>query len=74
MIRSNIILYSVCEILELLIRNGVDPKEKDKLEQSALFYTAKEGKSMSTQLLIDNGSDVNDIDINGQTAIFYAAR
>ena len=56
------------------MRYEVDVKEKDKLEQSVLFYTSKEGKTISTKLLIDNGLAVNEIDINGQTAIFYAAR
>lgn len=52
-------------MLKLLIDYGAKPLFKDHLNQSILFYVAKDGKMKSLSLLIEHGSDVNELDTNG---------
>lgn len=59
-------------MLQKLIQQGCDPKEKDNLKQTPLYYAARDGKQKVAKFLIDQGYNVNDIDTYGQNPIFYA--
>lgn len=53
---------------------GVDVTQKDKIQQTPLYYTARDGKYLCSKFLIENGCPINDIDMYQQTPIYYAAR
>lgn len=53
---------------------GVDPHAKDKLNQTPIYYTARDGKIKCTQYLLEKGSLINEKDFYLQTPIYYAAR
>lgn len=61
-------------LLELLLGYGADVTYKDSLQQSALFYAAKNGRRRQCELLLQAGVQPNDKDTYGQTALYYAAR
>jgi hypothetical protein len=44
------------------------------LNQSPLFYAARDGRRAVVEYLLSNGAVASDIDRNGQTPLFYAAR
>jgi ankyrin repeat protein len=48
--------------------------ELDKMRQTPLYYTARDGNYITSQLLLDRGSNVDNEDIYKQTPMFYAAR
>lgn len=53
---------------------GVDPLLKDKLHQTCLYYTCREGKYNTSKFLIEECHlPVNEKDVYGQTPIYYAA-
>jgi ankyrin repeat protein len=53
---------------------NVDPKQKDKINQSPLYYTSREGKFKTSEYLISKGVPVNEPDLYAQTPIYYACR
>jgi ankyrin repeat protein len=53
---------------------GVQTSQPDTLNQTPLYYAAREGKNQLIDFLIENGCNVNHIDTYGQTPIFYACR
>ena len=53
---------------------GADPARQDDLQQTPLFYAAREGYSSVCKLLIEKGCAVNRSDKYGQTAFFYCVR
>lgn len=55
-----------------LIRLGVDPNQKDALQQTPLYYASRDGKLKIIQFLIDQGLSVNEEDIYRQNPIFYS--
>ena len=63
------------EIFKYLKSKEVDPSLKDKLEQTCLYYTCREGKNLCSEYLVKEcGLNVNEIDIYGQTPIYYCVR
>jgi ankyrin repeat protein len=52
----------------------VDPKEMDRIQQTALYYAAREGKYRTCEYLISKGVELNRPDYYLQTPIYYAAR
>ena len=63
------------EIFKYLKSKEVDPSLKDKLEQTCLYYTFREGKNLCCEYLVKEcGLNVNEIDIYGQTPIYYCVR
>ena len=48
--------------------------QNDYMNQTPLFYSAKEGNVEISEILIEKGCDVNHKDTNGQTCLFYGAR
>lgn len=46
----------------------------DSLNQTALFYVARDGREDLAKIFIEQGCSANHIDSFGQTPIFYAAR
>lgn len=62
------------QVLEYLCEIGVDPAYRDSLKQTALFYSAKDGKIATCQFFLNKGLALNEPDNYGQTPIFYAAR
>lgn len=62
------------KVIEHLKNKGVSLTATDTLEQTALFYAARDGKERIVDLLLENGCNPNHRDIYGQTAIYYAAR
>ena len=63
------------EIFKYLKSKEVDPSIKDKLEQTCLYYTCREGKNLCSKYLVEEcGLNVNEIDVYGQTPIYYCVR
>lgn len=57
-----------------MIELGADPNKTDKVNETALFYAARDGKLDAVKVLIENGADANIIDHKKQTAIFFAKK
>lgn len=63
------------EMLSLLVETcGVDPTEKDRNQQTALFYAARAGDARCTEYLLARGLKPQQVDLNLQTPLYYAAR
>ena len=63
------------EIFKFLKSKDLTPNLKDKLEQTCLYYTCREGKNLCSNYLVKEcGLNVNEIDIYGQTPIYYCVR
>lgn len=60
--------------MEYFVNLGVNPKAKDKLMQTPIYYTARDGKYKCTEYLIHCGAPINEKDFYLQTPIYYAAR
>jgi ankyrin repeat protein len=60
--------------MQYFVECGVDPTYKDKIQQTPLYYAAREGKVNCSKYLIGLGCGVNDRDFYTQTPIYYAAR
>ena len=60
--------------MKFFVEHGVDATAKDKILQSPLYYTAREGKYLCSEFLIKNGCPINDKDIYQQTPVYYSAR
>ena len=62
-------------ICKYLSKIGVNPSFKDKHEQTCLYYTAREGKYLTSKYLIEEcGLPINEKDIYGQNPIYYSVR
>jgi ankyrin repeat protein len=61
-------------VLDFLGSLGLDATQVDALNQTPLFYAARENKGEVVAHLLRGGCQVNHVDTYGQTAIFYAAR
>eukprot|EP00438_Fugacium_kawagutii_P015501 Skav201349 [mRNA] locus=scaffold2643:18494:19630:+ [translate_table: standard] len=59
-------------LCRLLLQRGISIRHTDELNQTALFYAARQGHADTVACLMRKGSDPNHRDKNGQTAIFYA--
>lgn len=60
--------------MEYFVNLGVNPKAKDKLLQTPIYYTARDGKYKCTEYLISCGAPLNEKDFYLQTPIYYASR
>lgn len=60
--------------MEYFVNLGVNPKAKDKLMQTPIYYTARDGKYKCTEYLLNCGTPINEKDFYLQTPIYYAAR
>eukprot|EP00438_Fugacium_kawagutii_P034927 Skav206388 [mRNA] locus=scaffold834:598233:599300:- [translate_table: standard] len=56
----------------MLVERGVSVNHADELNQTALFYAARQGHAGTIKYLMQKGADPNLLDKNGETAIFYA--
>jgi ankyrin repeat protein len=56
------------------VEAGVDPGAKDKISQTPIYYTAREGKYQCSLYLLDLGCPLDEKDLYQQTPIYYAAR
>lgn len=53
---------------------GVDPLQKDKINQTSLYYAARESKYNCCKYFVEYGVPLNEKDMYMQTPIYYAAR
>jgi hypothetical protein len=60
--------------MKLFVELGVDPHQKDKINQTSLYYAAREQKFNCCKFLVENNVSLNEKDFYQQTPIFYAAR
>jgi ankyrin repeat protein len=60
--------------MKFFVEAGVNPTTKDKISQTPLYYTAREGKYLCSLFLLDCGCQLNEKDLYQQTPIYYAAR
>jgi len=61
-------------VMRTFIEKGVPPAYTDILDQTVLYYAAREGKVKCAEYLISLGCNVNHRDQYGQTPLYYAAR
>lgn len=59
-------------LCRMLLERGISVNHADELNQTALFYAARQGHSSTVKYLMRKGADPNLLDKNGETAIFYA--
>ena len=63
---------TICQYFKEL---GIDPLFKDKHQQTCLYYTAREGKYLTSKYLIEECNiPINEKDIYGQHPLYYACR
>jgi ankyrin repeat protein len=62
------------EMAKIFVGMGVKPNQTDTLNQTPLYYAARDGHVKMMEFLINNECNVNHIDTYGQSATFYAAR
>ncbi len=60
--------------MQYFVEQGVDPTELDRIQQTSLYYAAREGKYLACEYLLSKGIDINKPDYYLQTPIYYAAR
>lgn len=60
--------------MKLFVHLGVDPCQKDKINQTSLYYAARESKFGCCKFLLERKVPLNDKDLYSQTPIYYAAR
>jgi ankyrin repeat protein len=60
--------------MRYFVELGVSPTAKDKIQQTPLYYTSREGKFLCSKFLIECGCPLNDKDLYQQTPVYYAAR
>ncbi len=60
------------EIVNMLLKNGVEINAQNEEGRTALMYAVSEGSKELTEILIKNGANVNLKDINGDTALIIA--
>lgn len=72
LIKSDDLALRTAKVLKEL---GVKPDQPDNLNQTPLYYAAREGKLNLSEFLIAEGNcNVNNVDTYGQSPIFYASR
>jgi ankyrin repeat protein len=72
LIKSDDLAVRMARVLREL---GVKPDQADTLNQTTLYYAAKEGKVKLVEFLVGEGNcNVNHVDTYGQSPIFYACR
>eukprot|EP00438_Fugacium_kawagutii_P017368 Skav201548 [mRNA] locus=scaffold1616:243567:244817:+ [translate_table: standard] len=59
-------------LCRMLLERSIPVDHADELNQSALFYAARQGHAGTIQYLMRQGANPNLVDKNGETAIFYA--
>ncbi|NPV01248.1 MAG: hypothetical protein HPY53_07690 [Brevinematales bacterium] len=57
------------KIIEFLLKQGIDPKIKNKNGLTALHYAVKEQNETTLNLLVSKGAGINEADINGVTPL-----
>lgn len=53
------------QMAKVLKEMGVSPSQPDTLNQTTLYYAAREGKSGLIDFLVENGCNANHIDTYG---------
>jgi hypothetical protein len=66
-------IYGYKEIVELLVKKGVDISIQDKSGFTALTYALEHGYKNIVEILIQAGADINAKDNCGFTALIYAS-
>eukprot|EP00435_Cladocopium_sp_Y103_P063634 s205_g25.t1 len=59
-------------LCKMLAERGIDINHGDELNQTALFYAARQGHANTIRYLIGRGAKTNVVDKNGETALFFA--
>jgi len=62
------------KVMKFFVEKKVNPAYVDILNQTALFYAARENKINCFDIFLNNNCSVNHRDQYGQTPIYYAAR
>lgn len=57
-----------------MIELDANINQKDKVNETALFYAAREGKTKVCEVLLNHGAKINIIDHKRQTALFFAKK
>ena len=66
--------FDQTEILEFLIKNGLDIHEKNKVGKNMLHITIEKGTGNEVEVLFKNGADIKAKDKNGKTPMDYALK
>lgn len=61
-------------IIKFMYQLGVDPQTKDKINQTSLYYAARERKFKCCKFLVECGVPLNEKDLYSQSPLYYAAR
>eukprot|EP00435_Cladocopium_sp_Y103_P033703 s82_g8.t1 len=59
-------------LCKLLVDRGIGINHGDELNQTALFYAARQGHANTIRYLISKGAKPDAVDKNGETAMFFA--
>jgi len=62
------------KLMQTFVNYGVQPTYTDILNQTVLYYVAREGKFNCVDFLVSKGCSVSHRDQYGQTPLYYAAR
>lgn len=61
-------------MVQWLVGKGCQIKLTDALDQTCLYYAARDGNTSLVKCLIELGVDIHHVDTYGQTAFFYSCR
>lgn len=61
-------------LCQMLVARGIPVNHTDEMNQTALFFAARQGHADTIRYLMSQGADPNVVDTNGETALFYAVR
>lgn len=57
-----------------MIKCGCNPNHRDKINETALFYAARDNRKEVCKVLLDGGAEINVVDDRKQTALFFAKK
>ena len=57
-----------------MLKKGSNIKHRDKINETPLFYAARDNRIDACKALIDGGIDINAVDEKRYTALYFAKK
>lgn len=57
-----------------MLKYGSNPNHRDKIDETPLFYAARDNRKDACKALLDGGAEINVVDERKQTALFFAKK